>query len=255
MNRLSVAIITLNEEASLPRTLDSVAWCDDVVVVDSGSRDRTVEIASARPNCRVIRQDFLGYGRQKRVAVEAAANDWVLSIDADEVLDARLQATLQEWSRQPPGDRTAYWLTRQLNFMGRTFRHGKESRDRIIRLFDRTRANFNEAPVHERVVTDGPTGRLDGRLIHYSYRDLDEYFDKFNRYTSLMAREKFDQGRSVSRAGLIARTPVVFLQYYLLRGNLLNGFPGFVWSLLAAHYKTVKYLKLYELRAGNLPRL
>ena len=103
--RLSVAIITLNEEASLPRTLDSVAWCDDVVVVDSGSRDRTVEIASARPNCRVIRQDFLGYGRQKRVAVEAAANDWVLSIDADEVLDARLQATLQEWSRQPPGSR------------------------------------------------------------------------------------------------------------------------------------------------------
>lgn len=255
MSSISVVIITLNEEASLPRALDSVAWCEDIVVVDSGSTDRTVEIASARPNCRVTHQDFLGYGPQKRVAVEAAANDWVLSIDADEVLDTRLQEALQDWGRRARGDETAFWLTRQLNFMGRTFRHGKESRDRVVRLFDRTRANFNEAAIHERVVTDGPTGSLDGRLVHYSYRNLDEYFEKFNRYTSLMARGMFDQGRSVSRAGLIARTPVVFLQYYLLRGNLLNGFPGFVWSLLAAHYKTVKYLKLYELGADKSPRV
>jgi glycosyltransferase involved in cell wall biosynthesis len=251
VNRLSVVIITLNEEASLPRALDSVAWCDDIVVVDSGSTDRTVEVASSRPNCRVIHQAFLGYGPQKRVAVEAAAHDWVLSIDADEVLDERLQAALRAWRETDPGDRAAYMLTRQLHFMGRRFRHGKESRDRIVRLFDRRRASFSEAAVHERVVSDGPVGSLDGRLIHYSHRDLEEYFEKFNRYTSLMAHRMSAEGRSVSRAALVVRAPIVFLQYYLLRGNLLNGFPGFVWSLLAAYYKTVKYLKLYESGLGD----
>ena len=251
MNRLSVVIITLNEEASLPRALDSVAWCDDIVVVDSGSTDRTVEIASSRPNCRVIHQAFLGYGPQKQVAVEAAAHDWVLSIDADEVLDERLQAALLAWCQTGPGDHAAYLLTRQLHFMGRRFRHGKDSRDRIVRLFDRRRANFSEAQVHERVVTDGLVGSIDGRLIHYSYADLKEYFDKFNRYTSLMARKMADEGRSVSKAALIARTPIVFVQYYIVRGNFLNGFPGFVWSLLAAHYKTVKYLKLSEIHRSD----
>jgi glycosyltransferase involved in cell wall biosynthesis len=246
LNRLSVVVITLNEEASLPGALASVAWCDDILVVDSGSTDRTVEIASSRPNCRVIHQDFLGYGLQKRFAVEAAAHDWVLSIDADEVLDDRLQAALRAWQQTDPGEVAAYRLTRQLHFMGRTFRHGKESRDRIVRLFDRRRANFDRAAVHERVVTDGPVGSMEGRLVHYSCRDLEEYFDKFNRYTSLMARKMYSEGRSVSRTALVGRAPVVFLQYYLLRGNFLNGFPGFVWSLLAAHYKTVKYLKLYE---------
>ncbi len=253
MIRLSVVIITFNEEASLPRALDSVSWCEDVVVVDSGSTDRTVEIASARPNCRVIQQAFLGYGRQKRVAVAAAANDWVLSIDADEVMDERLQAAVKAWRRDGPDDNAAYVLTRRLHFMGRDFRHGKESRDRITRLFDRRRANFDESPVHERVVTVGPVGALEGRLVHYSYRDLEEYFDKFNRYTSLMAGKMAGEGRSVSRTGLVLRTPIVFLQYYFLRGNFMNGFAGFVWSLLAAHYKTVKYLKLYELQGSDRP--
>lgn len=254
MIRLSVVIITLNEEASLPRALDSVSWCDDVVVVDSGSTDRTTEIASARPNCRVIEQPFLGYGRQKRLAVAAAANDWVLSIDADEALDERLQAAVKHWCRSGPGDNAAYVLTRRLHFMGRDFRHGKESRDRIIRLFDRRRANFDESPVHERVVTDGPVGALEGRLIHHSYRDFEQYFDKFNRYTSLMAGKMAGEGRAASMTGLVLRTPIVFLQYYFVRGNFMNGFAGFVWSLLAAYYKTVKYLKLYELQGDGRTR-
>jgi glycosyltransferase involved in cell wall biosynthesis len=248
VNRISAVVITLNEEHSLSGALDSVAWCDEIVVLDSGSVDGTVEIARSYPNCRVLHQPFLGYGPQKRKAVEAASNDWILSLDADEVLDELLQQSLRAWRESGSPGEAGYYLLRRLCFMGRHFRHGRESRDRVLRLFDRRRGNFNEANIHERVELDGPTGVLSGRLLHYSYRDLDEYFEKFNRYTSVMARQMRQRGRRSSIPSLVLRQPVSFLNYYLVRGNWMNGFPGFVWSLLAATYRTVKYLKLYELQ-------
>lgn len=256
MKRLSAVLITLNEEHSLPRALDSVAWCDEIVVVDSGSTDRTVEISRSYPNCRVIDQPFLGYGPQKRRAVEAASNDWILSIDADEVLDAELQRSVQQWRESGTPEYAGYELLRRVCFMGREFRHGRESRARVLRLFDRRRGSFNTACIHERVELDGPTGRLSGRLLHHTYRDLDEYFEKFNRYTSIMAREMQGRSRPPAAVSLALRPVLTFLQFYLVHGNWMNGFPGFAWSYLAANYRTVKYLKLYELAQGRsqLPR-
>lgn len=254
MHRVSAVIITLNEEGSLRRALESVAWCDEIVVMDSGSTDRTVEIARAFPNCRVMTQEFLGYGPQKRKAVAAATHNWILSIDADEALDKRLQAAIREWQQSGPSDPAGYYVLRQLCFMGRRFTYGKESRDRVLRLFDRRRGSFDDAPVHERVAITGAPGTMEGRLLHFSYEGLDEYFDKFNRYTTLMAQQLHDNGRQASKLGMVLRMPVSFLVYYLARGNWMNGFPGFVWSLLAANYRTVKYLKLYELNLdGKLP--
>lgn len=247
MHRISAVVITFNEEQDLAKALDSIAWCDEIVVMDSGSTDRTVEIARSYPNCRVLSQPFAGYGPQKCRAVEAARYDWILSIDADEVLDERLQAAVQAWRRSGQADPAGYYLVRQLSFLGRRFTRGRESRDRVMRLFDRRRGGFDEAPIHEKATVTGITGTLEGRLVHYSYRNLDEYFEKFNRYTSQMARALRDQGRRASRIDLVLRFPVSFLVYYLLRGNWMNGFPGFVWSLLSANYRTVKYLKLYEL--------
>ncbi len=247
LNRLSAVLITLNEEHSLPRALDSVAWCDEIIVVDSGSTDRTVEISRSYPNCRVIDQSFLGYGQQKRKAVEAASNDWVLSIDADEVLDAELQQSVQQWRDSGTPEYAGYQLLRRVCFMGREFRHGRESRDRLLRLFDRRKGNFSAASIHERVELDGPAGTLPGRLLHYTYRDLDEYFEKFNRYTSIMAQEMRGRRRPPAAASLAFRPVLTFLQSYLVHGNWMNGFPGFVWSYLAANYRTVKYLKFYEL--------
>jgi len=247
VHRVSAVIITLNEEDCLPRALESVAWCDEILVMDSGSTDRTVEIARAFPNCRVIFQEFLGYGPQKRRAVEAAAYDWILSIDADEALDERLQAAIREWQKSAPDRPAGYYLLRQLCFMGKRFAYGRESRDRVLRLFDRRRGRFDDAPVHESVAIGGAPGALEGRLLHFSYASLDEYFEKFNRYTTLMARQLHERGRQASKLGIMLRLPLSFLVYYLVRGNWMNGFPGFVWSLLAANYRTVKYLKLYEL--------
>lgn len=246
-------MITLNEEANLKRALESVAWCDEIVILDSGSTDGTMEIASAFPNCRVYLHEFDGYGAQKRRAVEAATHDWVFSLDADEQLDAELQNALRRWANSNVGDEAGYQVGRQLRFMGRTFRHGKESRQQVLRLFDRRRGNFDDSVIHEKVRVRGSVGSLGGCLVHESYRDLDDYFSKFNRYTTLMADELRARGRKTTIAEIVIRTPWAFLQYYLLRGNFMNGFAGFVWSLLAAHYKTVKYLKLYELNSLKGP--
>lgn len=247
MNKLSVVIITLNEELRLPRTLDAVAWCDEIVVVDSGSSDRTVEICSRYPNCRVIERPFQGYGLQKRIAVAEANHDWVLSLDADEVADAELQAALRAEMARDLSGIAGFYLRRSLVFMGRPFSHGRESRERHLRLFDRRLGNFNEASIHERVETDGDTSDLPGRLLHHSYRDLADYFDKFNRYTSLSATRMHEAGRTASIPGIVCRGPWAFLQYYLINGNWRNGFPGLVWSMFGALYKTVRFLKLREL--------
>ncbi len=251
MNKLSVVIIVLNEEENLPRTLDAISWADEILVVDSGSTDDSELICSRYPKCRVIKQAFLGYGPQKRFAVEQASHDWILSIDADEVLDDEMQESIKGLMQEGPDQRAGYYLSRRLAFMGREFRHGKESGSRILRLFDRRKANYTTAAVHEKVEVAGPTGNIAGTLIHYSYTDLADYFRKFNEYTSLMARQMYDEGRQTSAIAIAMRPPWVFFQYYFLRRNCLNGFAGFAYSLLTAYYKTVKYLKLYEMRSQD----
>ena len=250
MNKLSVVIITLNEEDRLGKLLDAVAWADEILVVDSGSTDRTREVCGRYPNCTVLEQPFQGYGPQKRFAVARAAHDWVLSLDADEVPDRALQMALRSALEQGPDGIAGFYLRRSLVFMGRAFTRGRESRERHLRLFDRRRGNFSEDAIHERVRVDGPTSELAGRLWHDSYRDLDDYFQKFNRYTSLSAVRMHENGRRIGIAGILFRGPWTFFQHYLINGNFLNGFPGFVWSVFGAFYKTVRFLKLRELNLG-----
>jgi len=247
LHKLSVVIITLNEEDRLPRTLEAVAWSDEILVVDSGSSDRTVDICSDYQNCRVIEHAFTGYGPQKRLAVGAARNDWILSLDADEIPDADLLSSTRAALAGDLNNTVGFYLRRSLVFMGRVFEHGRESRERHLRLFDRRKGNFSDQLVHERVQVDGPTGELAGRLLHYSYRDLDDYFDKFNRYSSLSAARMRADGRRAGPVNMLLAGPFRFVQSYLIHGNWRNGIPGLVWSILAAYYKTVRYLKLLEL--------
>lgn len=251
MEKLSVVIIALDEEQNLPRTLDAVSWADEILVVDSGSTDASRDVCERYQNCRFIVQPFLGYGPQKRFAVSQASHDWILSLDADEVPDANLQDAVRACMRAGHGDYRGYEIARRLVFMGRPFRYGNESGRRIVRLFDRRYGNFTEEAVHERVKLHGATGRLNGLLLHHSYRDFTDYFERFNRYTSLMAERMLRDGRRAGVVDILLRPVMGFVQYYLLRGNCMNGVPGFVYSFLSAYYKTVKYLKLYELQTSR----
>jgi glycosyltransferase involved in cell wall biosynthesis len=245
--RLSAVIITYNEAANIIRTLDSLSWCEEIVVVDSGSTDDTVTLCEGR-GCRVLYHPFSGFGRQKQFAVAQASHDWILSVDADEVITDELRKEIMAIFASGEIGCLGYYLPRTLVFMGRVFCHGNENRRGFLRLFDRRVGGFNDAPVHEGVeISQGDIGHLQGMILHFSYRDLEQYFVKFNRYTSLAASHLHTQGKQASRALIVSRFPITFVQTYFLKANFRNGFPGFVWSFLCGIYPVVKYLKLYEL--------
>ncbi|MDA8382064.1 MAG: glycosyltransferase family 2 protein [Betaproteobacteria bacterium] len=241
---LSAVIITLNAAASLARCLASLALADEIVVVDSGSRDETVAMAGAF-GARVIHQPWLGFGPQKQFAVEQARHDWVLCLDADEQVSDGLRAAIETALREPSF--RAYRMPRCNRFMGRWLRHGEGYPDWSLRLFDRRIARWSEDPVHEKVVTQAPCGTLTGDLLHESGEDLATYLDKQNRYTTLQAQALYRQGRRAGLSHLVASPLLRFVKFYLVRRGFLDGMPGFVHIAIGCFNSFVKYAKLAAL--------
>ena len=241
---LSAIVIARNEESAIGACLDSLAWCQEIIVVDSGSQDRTRDIARAR-GASVVEHEWEGYGRQKAFAVRQAANDWVLCIDADEIVGPRLRASIER-ALASPGFR-AYEMARCNRFMGVWLRHGEGYPDWILRLFDRRAAQWSDDPVHERVVTHERVGRLDGDLLHESAETLDSYLEKQNRYTTLQAQALYGKGIHASAAKLILSPLFRFLKFYFLRGGFLDGVPGFVHISIGCFNSFSKIAKLSSL--------
>ncbi len=256
MKKISIVIIAKNEELKLQRTLHSIKgrdWVDEIVLVDSGSQDQTIEIAKAN-GCRVIHQPFLGYGEQKNIGVDAANNDWILNIDADEVISDELSSeiqTLDLTATQAYG----YHILISLVFLGRRMRYGRQFRKPHLRLFNRQLAKFRTTQVHEKVMPlsesdlqrEVPT--LRGEVYHYSYDNLHEYFEKFNHYTTLAARDlKAKKNQKSKRLLIYFRFPLTFLKIYLIHGSVLDGYQGFIWSMNSAFYNVIKYAKFDELK-------
>lgn len=244
---VSAVLITRNAERLLEQVLAALRWCDEILVVDSGSSDRTMAIA-AGAGARVLHHDFEGYGPQKAWAVTQAANDWVLVVDGDEIVTPELQREIEQRLDRDAGAYTGYEIPISLVFLGRLMRHGGEYRMRHLRLYDRRRGNYNQNRVHERVVLDGAIGRLDQHMLHDSYGSIAAYFEKFNEYTTAGARDLNQRGRTAGSATVVFRFPMEFIRQYFLRGHVFNGYPGFVWSLFSAMYPVVKYAKLREMQ-------
>lgn len=241
---LSVVIIALNAASQIEASLKSAAFADEIVVVDSGSQDDTREIA-LKYGARVLHQDWLGFGRQKRFAVEQASHDWVLCLDADERISDSLRESIVE-ALQAPRFR-AYRMPRCNRFMGRWLRHGEGYPDWSLRLFDRRAASWSEDAVHEKVLTASPVGSLQGDLLHQSQESLAAYLEKQNRYTSLQAEELGQRGKRAAFGQSVASPLVRFVKFYFLRLGFLDGFPGLVHILVGCFNSFVKYAKLYEL--------
>lgn len=243
---VSAVLITRNAERLLEKVLDGVSWCDEILIVDSGSTDRTIDIAT-RAGARVLHRDFDGYGPQKAFAVEQARNDWVLVVDADEIVTPELRDEILR--TLPTADATAgYEIPISLVFLGRLMRHGGEYRMPHLRLWNRNHGNYNDNRVHERVEVYGAVSAMRNHMLHDSYGSIAAYFDKFNHYTTAGAVDLAERGRDASIATIVLRFPLTFLRQYVIRGHLLNGYPGFLWSLFSAMYPVVKYAKLRELR-------
>jgi glycosyltransferase involved in cell wall biosynthesis len=248
MPKLSAVLITQDAASQLPACLESLAFCDEVLVVDSGSVDGTVELARKR-GARVIESTWRGYGPQKQFAVEQAAHDWVLCIDADERVSGRLRESILECLGAPT--RGAYRFARCNRFLGRYLRHGEGYPDWSLRLFDRRRARWSEDAVHEKVVVEGEVGALAGDLLHDSAETLDGYLAKQNRYTSLAAVAAHDAGKRATAARLLLAPLLRFAKFYFFRLGFLDGLPGLVHILIGCGNSFAKYAKMLALQRGD----
>lgn len=245
---LSVVIITLNAAAQLPACLDSVDFADEVLVVDSGSSDGTVELARAR-GARVIHQDWLGFGPQKQFAVEQAAHDWVLCLDADERVSATLRASIVA-ALAAPGAK-AYRFARCNRFLGRYLRHGEGYPDWSLRLFQRGHGRWSDDAVHEKVVLDpaaGAVATLAGDLMHDSAESIAAYLTKQNRYTSLAAEAAVAAGKRASAVRVVLSPLVRFIKFYVVRRGFLDGLPGFIHVAIGCFNSFAKYAKMREIQ-------
>jgi glycosyltransferase involved in cell wall biosynthesis len=243
--RVSVTIITLNEADHIAAAIDSVAWADEVIVVDSGSTDGTVDLARAT-RAQVVVRDWPGYVEQKNHAATLAANDWILSLDADERIPPALATEIQAVLRQEPSVR-AFRIPRVTFHLGRWIRTTDFYPDFQTRLYDRRAARWRGKYVHESVTADGPVGRLAGEIEHYSYRDLRDQLDRINHYTSLAAKQMHEAGRRSGPLHLLVHPPAAFLRNYILRRGFLDGGVGLLISILNSYSVFVKFAKLWEL--------
>ena len=245
---VSAVLITRNASATLDACLESLAFAEEIVVVDSGSTDDTVEIAGRR-GARVVQKEWLGFGRQKQYAVEQAKHDWVLCLDADERVSPELAASIAQALATPVSP--VYRMARRNRFLGRWLSHGEGYPDWSPRLFSRLNARWSDDLVHEKVLYAVTPGTLDGDLMHDSSDDLATYLDRQNRYTTLAARQAYELGRSANVLHLLLSPVVRFFKFYILRLGFLDGVPGLLHISIGCMNSYLKYAKLLELRKAD----
>jgi glycosyltransferase involved in cell wall biosynthesis len=239
--KITATIITLNEERNIARAMESLRCCDEIVVVDSRSNDRTPEIA-AKLGARVIDSEWGGYARQKNYAAECAANDWILSIDADEALSEALEGEI--WQIKKNGAQfDAYTVPRLAQYMGKWILHSGWYPDRKVRLYDRRKARWIGEFVHESVQVNGRVGHLDSDLLHFTCDSLSEHLKTMDRYTTLAAQQLVSQNKRVGYRHLLADPVWTFWKTYLVQRGFLDGVEGLSIAWMAALYNFVKYAK------------
>ena len=241
----SAVLITRNAAAVLEPCLESIAFADEIVVVDAASTDATLEIATRR-GARVVQREWLGFGRQKQFAVEQAKHDWVLCLDADERVSRELAASIQAVLAAPAAP--VFRMPRRNRFLGRWLAHGEGYPDWSPRLFNRLNARWSDDLVHEKVLYSVTPGTLKGDLLHDPGDDLSAYLERQNRYTTLAARQAYDLGRSAGVLHLLLSPVVRFFKFYVLRLGFLDGVPGLLHISIGCMNSYLKYAKLIELR-------
>jgi len=239
--KISATIITCNEERSIARAIESLRCSDEILVVDSGSVDRTVELAS-KLGARVVEAGWRGYASQKNFAAEQAAHDWILSLDADEALSEALEAEIWQLKKSGP-ERDAYTVPRLAQYLGRWILHSGWHPDRKVRLYDRRKARWVGEFVHERVQTAGRVGHLQANLLHFTCSSLSEHLKTLDRYTTLAAQELVAQKQEIGWWNLTFDPAWTFLRTYVFQLGFLDGFEGLTIAHMAAVYTYLKYAK------------
>jgi glycosyltransferase involved in cell wall biosynthesis len=246
---LSVTVITRNEATDIDGALRSVAWADELIVVDSMSTDDTVAIARQHTD-RVIVREWPGYAAQKNYAASVAAHDWILSLDADERVTPELAAEIKSTLARSSPCR-GYRMPRVTWHLGRWIRTTDWYPDDQLRLYDRRAAEWTGRHVHESVSVQGPVGSLQGELQHFAYRDIADHLETIDRYTTYAACQMLENGRRAGVLDLVVHPPLAFLRNYALHGGVRDGVPGLIISAMNAYYVFLKFAKLWELQHGR----
>jgi len=244
MQKLSVTIITLNEEQNIRDALESVKWADEIVVVDSGSTDKTVEICKEYTD-KVFYNPWPGYMSQKNLAIDKASHAWIFSIDADERVTPLLASEIQEALKEPKAD--AYAVPRHVFYVDRWIDHSGWYPDYKIRLFRRDKAEWGGGNLHETVIVNGKVKYLKGDLIHYSFRDIAHHINTMNSFTTIASKEYIKSGKRFRFSDMIFRPVFMFFKSYILKQGFRDGLPGLVIAVAAAYHVFIKYAKLWEL--------
>ncbi len=251
--RLSVGIITLNEEKNLDKTLQSVQdIADEIVIVDSGSTDKTFEIAK-RYHSKFIYNKWEGFGNQKNFAITNCAGDWILLIDADEVLSKELVIRIKR-IKENENEKKVFSINRCSVCFGKTLKHGGWSNQYAVRLWKKGSVNINNNLVHEAFLTKEDVHKISEKIYHYTYHTLEDYFVRFNKYTTLGAQEYFMRGKKTSSFKIIFNPTYKFVKMYFIRLGFLDGIEGFTIACTSAMYSMVKYFKLREMYKNNVYR-
>ena len=250
--KLSATVVTLNEERNIARAIESLRFADEILVVDSGSTDRTREIA-VRLGARVIEEAWRGYAAQKNFAAESAANDWILSLDADEAVNEELEGEILSLKQGEPVFK-AYSMPRLAQYCGRWIRHGGWYPDRKIRLYHRGFGEWVGSYVHESVRTKSEAGELNGHLLHFTCGSIAEHVRTVDKYTTLAARELADRGVLIPVRRLTLDPAWTIFRTYVLRRGFLDGPQGIAIAWMAGFYTFLKYAKAREAIADSAPR-
>lgn len=244
--KISVAMITFNEEKILKKTLDSVkGLVDEIVIVDSGSTDNTEKIAREY-GARFFVEPWKGYGAQKNSAIEKCQGEWILNIDADEVLSEELKEEIRKVISSETKE-SVFKINRVSVCFGKVLKHGGWGTSFAIRLFRKDSGKYNDNTVHEEFVTKENISKIKKDIYHYSYLTMEDYFNRFNRYTTEGAKEYYKHGKKVSLIDLTLNPIYKFLKMYVIRLGFLDGIPGFVIASTSAMYSMIKYFKLREM--------
>ena len=250
MSKLSVITLALNEEGNIAECLESVKWADEIIVVDSGSTDKTVELAKHYTQ-HVLTVEWKGYGATKNFALDRASGEWILWLDADERVPKELAAEIQAVLRTDDGLVNGYSVPRRAFFLGKSIKHCGWYPGRVTRLFRRTKSRFTESNVHEQISVEGKIGELKNDLLHFTDPDLYHYFSKFNRYTSLAAKDLHSAGKRFSLYDILVRPPFMFFKMYIVKRGFLDGLQGFILCIVSSAYVFTKYAKLWEIENQN----
>lgn len=247
--KISATIITYNEERNIARAIESLRCADEIIVVDSGSSDRTVEIAE-KLGARVLDRNWIGYADQKNWAAQQAKYDWILSLDADEAVSEMLEAEIWQWKKTGPAA-NAYTMPRLAQYLGRWILHSGWHPDRKIRLYNRSHATWEGKFVHEGLAVNGKIAEFEGSLLHFTCQSLSEHLRTMDRYTTLAAEQLVEQGKEVTLGRLIWKPWWEFVRTYFLKRGFQDGAEGLAIAWMGALYVFLKYAKARFMLPGR----